>query len=379
LPPLAGSSVTIWHSWNRAETEVLRVIIRSFQRTNPDVTFTLLFVPLDDLYSTYRAAAYLGQGPSLLLGPARWGVELYKETLIDDLNPYVPRNYLADINAAALSSTKYQNSLLSLPLSLHGDLMFRNTSLITKPPSSFEELVSLSDRATHGGVVGSYLERGSAFSAANIIGLGGRLLGEDRLPLFNDEYGVQWLDLLAAYDVAGVVTLNTNLDLQMFNRGRVGIIVDGSWNIQNLAQSIGSDKLAIDPWPTFGSGQLSGWVEADSIFLNANTRENDRFAALSFMGYLLDPNVQMLLAEVGHIPVVMTTHPRDKLIQQAMAAFLTGVPYPTIADVDLLRIYWDELDQAIKDVFVSKIAAEIALKNANDTIIQTIKEARTTP
>ena len=101
------------------------------------------------------------------------------------------------------------------------------------------------------------------------------------------------------FDTAGAVTFNTNRDLDMFKRSRVGIIIDGSWNISILTGILGKENLAIDPWPSYGTGNLSGWVEADSVFLNANTTGDNRFASLAFIGYLLDPNVQLRLAEVG--------------------------------------------------------------------------------
>ena len=378
-PPPAGSSVTIWHSWGTAETDVLRAIIQSFQRLYPNVTFSLLFVPLDDLFSTYQDAAYLGQGPSLLLGPAKWGRELFDGELIIDLTPYIPFDYLTNINPAALSSGEYRNSLISLPLSQHGMVMFRNTAVISNSPTTFDELISMSHEVTHGGVVGSYLERGSYFSAANIIGLGGSLMNEDENPAFNDAFGLEWLDLLKDFDEAGAVTFNTNRDLDMFKRGRVGIIIDGSWNIPLLRQAFGSDKLAIDPWPTYGTGHMSGWVESDSVFLNTNTHDNDRFASLAFIGYLLDPNVQVRLAEVGHIPSVISAKPRDILLQQAMEAFSSGTPYPITVDESVLNLYWKELNVAIGKVFVSGLTPTNALKAAIDALSQILKNLKTTP
>lgn len=204
-------------------------------------------------------------------------------------------------------------------------------------------------------------------------------MDEDDNPAFNDSFGLEWLDLLVAYDDAGAVTFNTNRDLDMFKRGRVGIIIDGSWNISMLAQSIGSDNLAIDPWPIYGTGHMAGWVEADSVYLNANTTGNDRFAALSFIGYLLDANVQMRLAEVGHIPSVLTTLPRDTLIHQAMVAFSDGVPYPNTTDNDVLSVYWRELDMAIRNIFEGGINSASALKSANDNIVQILKDMRIAP
>jgi ABC-type glycerol-3-phosphate transport system substrate-binding protein len=371
--------VTIWHSWGSAETTALQSIIQSFQDLYPDVTFSLQYIPLDDLFNSYYDAAYLGQGPSLLLGPSNWGPELFDETLITDLNPYTSANYLANINPAALSSGEYQNSLISLPLSQHGLVMFRNSALIATPPKSMDELISLSHQATHAGVVGSYLERGSYFSSPAIIGLGGRLMDEEGYPAFNDQFGLEWLDLLQAYDEAGAVTFNTNRDLEKFKQARVGIIIDGTWNISMLAQAIGAENLAIDPWPTYGTGHMSGWVETDSIYLNATTTGDDRFAALSFMGYLLDPNVQMHLAEVGFIPSVITSQPRDMLISQAMLAFMKGVPYPIATDSSILSLYRNELDKAIRDVFDRGIDPASALQTADNNIRQALEETEITP
>jgi ABC-type glycerol-3-phosphate transport system substrate-binding protein len=378
-PPPAGSSVTIWHPWSSAETDMLKSIIEAFQRSYPDVTFRLRYVPLDELLDAYYKDAYLGQGPSLLFGPAEWGPMLFEAELITDLNPYVPFDYLSSINPVSLSSGQYHKSLISLPLSQQGMVMFRNTSLIPFAPHTFEELISASHEATHGGVVGSYLERGSFFSAANIIGLGGKLMDEDEFPIFDDPFGSAWFNLLNDYDKAGAVTFNTNLDLNMFKRKRVGIIIDGSWNISMLTQILGAENLAIDPWPTYGSGHMSGWVESESVFLNANIADNDRFAALSFIGFLLDPNVQVRLAEVGHIPSVVTAKPRDSLFQQAMVAFSLGVPYPVAVDESVLILYWKELDMAIQNVYSKGISPDEALKISSEDLTQSLNDAMNKP
>ncbi len=378
-PPPPGSSVTIWHSWGIEETKALQAIIQSFQRMYPDVTFSLHYVPQDDLFNSFYDAAYLGQGPSLLLGPSKWGPELFDEYLISDLDPYISVNFLENINPVALASGEHGDTLISLPLSQSGLLMFRNGSIISTSPISFDALMSASQKVTHGGMVGSYLEREAYFSAPAIIGLGGQLMDNKGYPAFNDQYGLEWFDLLKAYDEAGAVTFNTNWDLERFKQGRVGLIIDGSWNISTLDEAIGVENLAIDPWPTYGTGHMSGWVATENMFLNANTPANDRFAALAFMGYLLDPNVQMRLAEVGHIPSVITTQPRDPRIKQAMVAFLNGVPYPNTTDETVLGIYWNELDKAIRDVFDRGVDPKSALQTADQNIRQSIDEMKSIP
>jgi maltose-binding protein MalE len=348
------------------------LIIQSFQRLYPNVTFNLIYTPLEDLFSTYQQSTYLGQGPTLLFGPAKWGPQLFDGGLITDLSPYIPKDYLSRINPAALDSAKYHQALISLPLSQSGVVMFRNTALITTAPTSFTELVTLSHTATKAGVVGSYLERGAYFSSANLLGLGGNLVDTNGQPAFTDQSGLDWVNLLRAYRDAGAVTFNTNWDLDRFKRGSVGIIIDGTWDIQILRDGIGSDNLAIDPWPTYGNGHMSGWVDADSVYLNANISGDDRFAALAFMGYLLDPQVQQRLAELGHIPSVMATQPRDPLIQQAMVAFSNGVAYPIAIDEGRLDLYWNALNSAIRSIFADGKNPADALQSARDEIRLTL-------
>jgi maltose-binding protein MalE len=378
-PPPAGSAVTIWHSWNNIESDALKEIIQSFQRIYPNVTFTLLYIPLNDLYDTYYQSSYLGTGPSLLLGPAEWGVKLFDNRLITNLSPYAPANFLTDINPAALASGEYHGKLISLPLSQHGMVMFRNTSIISSEPKTFDQLSSLSHEATRAGIVGTYLERGADFSAAELLGLGGSMMDEQGYPAFDSSIGLQWLDLLDDYDEVGAVTFNTNLDLNMFKRGRVGIIIDGTWNTASLQEAIGMQNLAIDAWPTYGSGHMTGWVQADSVFLNANTQGDDRTAALAFMGYLLDADVQTLLAEAGHIPSVSTAQPRNPLIQQAMVAFSNGVPYPITFNDNWLQLYWSELDKAIQSVFINGVSPESALRTASENLNNEIKNLSAMP
>jgi hypothetical protein len=120
-------------------------------------------------------------------------------------------------------------------------------------------------------------------------------------------------------------------------------------------------------------------VETDSIFLNSSTSGNDRYAALSFMGYLLDPNVQMRFAEVGDIPTVMTTQPREDLIKQAMKAFIDGEPYPITQDKSVLTIYRNELDLVIRKVFYEGADPVIALQTAADNITQALNDKQAVP
>jgi maltose-binding protein MalE len=173
--------------------------------------------------------------------------------------------------------------------------------------------------------------------------------------------GLAWLELLAAFEQAGPVEQNSNRDLQLFKAGKAGIIVDGSWSIAALAQAIGAQNLAIDPWPTYRQGRLAGFVQADCLYLNFHAKGEEQAAALQFMGYFLAPEVQTLLAEGGLIPSGVGAQPRDALIQQAMAAFSGGTAYPPQPQAS---VYWNALEMAIYATFTNHISPTDALAQA---------------
>jgi maltose-binding protein MalE len=374
-PPPAQliSTISIWHSWDEAEVAALWTIIGAFQHTYPNVGFDLVYVPKDELRDKFASEAYLDGGPSVLLAPAEWGPGFADSQLLVDFSPYVNPDFLAMLNPAALGTGRYQGELISLPHALRGVLLYRNQSIISQPAATFEQLVALCQTVSKVGAVGAAIDRGIYFSGAHLEGLGGRLMDENNNPAFNSDTGTQWISLLKSLDQLGITTFNSNRDRQLFEQGKAGIIFETSGNMQALKQKIGSGNLAIDPWPSYGEGHLSGFVLADSIYLNTNLSGEDLTAALAFTGYFLAPEVQTIMAEVGHIPSGLNVTVRDHLIGQAMAAFANGVTFPVNSEA---QIYWSVLESALLDIFNRGVDPTTALQQAFDVITARLAETR---
>ncbi len=365
----------LWHSWDQTEAQTLDDVIKAFQDLHPDIQFDVLFVPKDELKDKYIAAAYQGGGPSLVMGPAEWGPAFYDEGLVSDLTKDAEADFLATINPAALAEAKYKGALIGLPHSINnGVLLFRNTAIIPERPGTFAELVRMAKNATHGGTVGAYLDRSYYYGGGDLYGLGGSLMDASGNPLFNNDTGVEWLSLLNSFTQAGPVDFNTQRDTNLFKDGKAGIIIDDSNSMKSLAAAIGTNKLAIDPWPAYGSGHLSGWLQTDNIYLSSNYTGDDRYIAELFMGFLLDRQVQTILIRAGHIPAVMNaTLDEDPLLQQAVDAFKGDSPYPIQPDSNL---YWDPIESAMLSVFDGTSSAQGALQTAYKTITDKIAARR---
>ncbi len=375
-PPSPGTTVRIWHAWQPVQSQVLTQVISSFQDVYPDVYFDVLYMPQEELRERYEAEAYRGRGPSLLLGPADWGVGLYDGALVADLSPSINPQLLGVLSLPALGTVQYQGAQICLPYAIEGVVLYRNTSLVPKAPETFDELVTLAGEATRAGNLGAFLERGAYFSLANLNGLGGQWMDANGDPAFNDAGGLAWLDLLSDYDRAGTATFNNQRDLELFMDGRIGFIIDGTWSMRTLEAAIGSENLAIDPWPAYQDGHMAGFVGSECAYLNSNSRGDEQYAALVFMGYLLNNNVQHLLAEVELIPAVLDAAPRNPLLQQAMTALEGGAAIPPMANERYWYAYLDAMDQAIEDVFEQGVDPAAALQDAYDTITARLLELR---
>jgi ABC-type glycerol-3-phosphate transport system substrate-binding protein len=349
-------------------------IIQAFQDIYPDIGFDVMYVPLDELRGMYESAVYWGGGPSVILGPAEWGAGMFDYEAVLDLSSFASEEFLGTINQAALGTCMYQDALICLPYALRGVLLYRNSIIIDGVASTYADMKFAAQAATKGGNVGAFLERGSYYSVGHLEGIGGSLMDESYAPAFNDESGEDWLDLLVSFDLLGATGFNTDQDVEMFKEGRIGYIIDGSWNRIPLEKAIGAENLAIDPWPTYKDGAFSGYVQADSIYLNPNLQGDVQYAALLFMGFLLDKDVQSLLAEFDFIPSVTSAQPRNEHIQQAMNAFKGGTTYPVVPDETILTVYWNGLEPAMLDVFIRNIHPSTALQNAYDDIVIRLQE-----
>jgi maltose-binding protein MalE len=142
-----------------------------------------------------------------------------------------------------------------------------------------------------------------------------------------------------------------------------------------LAEAIGVDRLVIDPWPAFGEeGRLSGYVQAENIYLNANVEGDGQMAAWSFMEYLLSPEAQAMLADptrAGHVPVISDVDVSDPHMTQSKEALSGGTAFPVIPEMDA---YWRPMETALQSVFDEQADPAGALQVAYDQITVAIEE-----
>ena len=376
---LTQGTVTIWHSLSEEQTKALNQILKDFSTAYPDVLFDVLYIPQESLLQRYQIAVQEGNAPDLLFGSADWGPTLYEAGSIIDLSDLVDKQVIESINPAALDGARYQDALVGLPYAQQGVVLYRNKALLNRAPTTFDDLAAQAKSITQGEIIGADLEQGLFYSGGHLQGLGGQLMKPDGTPAFNDDHGRAWLELLKAFEQAGPTEYLSDQDIKLFKEGRVGWIIDGTWNLADLSSALGVDNLAVDPWPSYKGSSLAGYVQPFNIYLSSQSQEDDSHAALKFMSYFLSKESQTQLTDGGLIPVVSGVNALDSrqdiLLTEVMTALAGDVPYPTNPE---LQVYLAPLDAALQSFLTGKATADEALNTAEQLILAQLSQIKAT-
>jgi arabinogalactan oligomer/maltooligosaccharide transport system substrate-binding protein len=361
-PAAEPINVVLWHSLKDSETAGLNQIIAMFTEANPGVTIETLFVPFDDLRNKFETAAATGEGPDILIGADDWGPPMYDAALVADLSDVNVEN----VNAAALAVGQYSDAQVELPYVLKGVVLYRNTAIQPEAATSWEDLKAKAEAANSGDTFGALLEIGHFFSFAHLYAQGGALLNADYTPGFNSEAGAAWLAMLADFKALGADSWYTDNDINLFKEGKVGWVIDGTWNLAGFAEALG-DNLAIDPWPA----GMSGFVQTGAIMLSANTDEATAAVAKDFMGFLLSAEGQAAFyaSDDAFIPSNTTVAVDDPLRAQALEAFGGGTAWIV---VPAMGSYWGPTETLIRSVVDEAADVTEALSTAEQAVLDAL-------
>ncbi len=384
-PDIIEGTVSIWHSWDETQRSTLFRAISVFQSSYPQVQFDVLYVPALDLAARFEEAMSQGAGPTLLIAPAEWGGRFYEQGYVVELDQRASENLIGLLNAPALETGVYRGKRISLPITMKGVVLYRNKSILSTSAQTFEQMRAYATTATQAGIVGANLERSFYFSGGHLIGLGGLLLTAEGMPAFQEEdfrYALEWLDLLKAFEQVGMTEFNSDEDFRLFQEGRVGLIIEGSWNRYLLAGEIGPPNLAIDPWPFYQEGRLAGFVQSEGVFLTRHTLKEEDDISWLFLQSLFSGEVLSSLGNVGLVPAVRadqlaenggTINIGDPFVTQTINALEGGVAYPSLPEMEILA---KQMGGYLRAVLFQGMSHRVAMQQAYERILADINAQR---
>ena len=382
---VVSGTVSIWHALNDQQLPWLLKAIADFQSRYPNVQFDVSYVPEPDLRASFEVASSEGRQPMILIGPGDWGPELFDQGWVADLSGIAPTSLTGSLNPAALGACLYDGALIGLPISIDGVVLYRNPSIIFERANTLEDMLSLTRQANRGEVRGAHLERSFYYAGGHLAGIGGELMDGDGYPAFNDEFGVEWVNLLRQFELMGPTEFFGDNDLQAFKENRAGYIIESTRVRGTLIDAVGTMNVAIDPWPILQRGNLSGYVEAVNFYLTPETLDTPLQPAWLFVESLYTADVQNALAATGLIPAIRASVAlapgsgisiNDELTEQAMIALEDGVTYPVVAE---MVYYPPQMNIALQSVFFDNVEPVIAMQTAADAIAESVSSMQSAP
>lgn len=339
----------VWMDWDPARLQGLVKAVDGFRARHPRVEFDLAYYPTDQLKGAFEQAAADKQGPTILIGPSTWGRTYADQGWIRDLTELVLPSQQASLQPVAWAQVADSTRVVGLPLTMEGNVLYRNASLVADPAMTVADLVRAAQALkTEQGFEVS-LDFGFMISAPQLSACGASLDTRASTP-FDEASGECWLGLMQRLGQAGRPVFNTDDDLSRFESGQSAWLIESTARMEELAQAIGEANLAIDAWPLDAdTGQhLTGYVWTENAYLTSTARGADLEASWAFMAYLLAPETQASMDEIDagrRVPSVVGVPLADPVLAQARTVLEGNLPRPYAEDLNRLT---GPLDTALR-------------------------------
>ncbi|MEJ2569468.1 MAG: extracellular solute-binding protein [Anaerolineales bacterium] len=355
--------VRIWLSWNSDELRGLHRVIDRFLEQNPATDFSIVYFPEDELKPALESLEDASLGPSIVFAPSSWGPWMWSQGWVVDVAGRVDEELDSNVHPLAWSQVSYENARIGLPLELQGVVLYRNRELAGTAPESVQGWVNTALQLKEEGKVGIALDLGFDFTASQIDACDGSLFTESGEVTIDTPQGRCWLELLAFIRQASRVTTNTDEDVNLFETGQAGWVIDGTWNARRYEDAIGIQNLLVDLWPLYQATDrhLAGFVWTENSYLMQGLSDLDAEASWAFMRFLLTPEAQGMLSQVAnadHLSVLTGLESSDILQREVTAALFQGVPRPLLMDLD---VYRSPLESAVDVVAVQGADPDLAI------------------
>lgn len=336
-----GETLTIWHSWQGAEQEVLDTWIANY---TGDVTINTRFIYAEDLQATYQGQLEAGAGPDLVLGTPDWAQAFRNTPNALALTAVIAGTQLeANLPASSWELMAAEGDYYGIPVSLDGVALYYNRDLLPddEVPATFDEMLEIGVERTTDETVGLIFDRSFYTSAGMYFALGGQLFDSTTgANLWNTNgAAVRFLELhrevfQASDEIYGGAATR-------FTNGQAAMIIDGSWQLVDYQAALG-DRLGIALLPDIDGNPWQPFINVQGFYVNPNGKVE---ASLAFMTHVTSPENLLLANEIaGLVPPVEAGTIDDPNLDQLVTQFTNGVPFPTAT---IMTAYMTAIDEAI--------------------------------
>jgi multiple sugar transport system substrate-binding protein len=364
-PAEAPQPVTLqyWHTHSDPETAQLDQVIAAFEAANPGITVEPSRYAYSDFKTALLTAISSGAVPDAARLDIAWVSEFADQGALVQLDGTMPgfEEIIEDTFPGPLSTNYWNGHYYGLPLDTNTQVLLWSKSVfeaagLSAPPATMEEFsdiactVNRSASETRYG----YAQGGTYFWAPAPIfyAMGGKVTDDaitTATGYVNSPESVAAFTMLKdLYDQGcmspnllggGIATDAGHAE------GTYAMIIDGPWMVDIYKNNYPDFEVNFAPIPTGPDGTTSSVVGGEDVVVFEGSPNKE--AAMKWAAYLLSPEAQKMMAEVGQMPTLISLVGDPAMpsyfavFQEQLKTAQARVPHPK----------WSDMDNAINNAY----------------------------
>lgn len=369
--PAAPVPLRLWHSYRGAERDALERLAAEFTRRHPEWPVAPLAVPYEAFANKLTSAIPRGHGPDVFIAAHErlgdWALSGLVAPLPDDdptRHAFLP---------ATVDALTWQGRLHGYPLAFKSLALFVRDDVLEGPVPADTEAMLAACRALSARRPGTFCaawEAGSFYHHAPwLFGFGGGILDDDDAPRLDRPGNAASIAFVRDLSRAGFLPQEPTAALvtQLFNEGRVAMVVNGPWFLGELAPGV---PFSVHPLPRVS---LTGRAATPFLTVEAalvSTRARNPEGARALARFLAIEGAPVRLADARQAVALAAAYDApdaavDPIVLRFRDAAAAAVPMP---NVPVMRAVWEPASQALRAVLRGAAEPDAALAAAQRRI-----------
>jgi maltose-binding protein MalE len=373
--------LVLWHSYRAQERATLEALAAEWTARHPDTPLQLLAVPHETFADKITAAAPRGHGPDLMIFAHDRLGDWAASRIVEPIEFFADEKLLDHYIRPVLDALVYGDSLYGLPLSYKSMALFYNKKLVSKPPETTEELLTLGRTLTNRkeGRFGLIYRPDRLYDHAPWLhGFGGWLFGPDgKLDLANDGAikALAFARTLSGPEGIVPAEVEGHLVAALFNDGKAAMAITGPWFLGEVKKGV---EFGVAPLPTVSeTGKPAApFLGVEGVMMSAYSTQKTK--AFEIMKWLASDEVAVRRALEAKQSVANSAAYRDRRIggDAVFMAFRrqADVARPMPATPEM-RMVWTPYDNALGAILVRNVDARVGLLGAETEIRRYLRGA----
>ncbi len=343
-PVAPAGTLRIWADDTRAP--ILQDLAADFlAKYNVELVVELKSALRDD----FQTAAPVGEGPDILFGVAHdQGGTLVSNGLVAEIDL---GDRSGEFSANALSACTYEGTLYCMPYATENLGFFYNTDLVTTPPTTWDEVVSMGEALkTEGKVDYIMAVTGTTYDVYPLYtAFGGYIFGKTDGNWNPQDLGIGSEGMIAGVSWLADNVANGNLPSDwdwannhaLFETGKVPFIMAGPWALDRIRES--GVHYAVTNFPSGPAGEGYPFAGTQGIYVNAQS-ENALLAQAFLTEFVATEETMQKLFDAGKRPsafLAVLDKTEDADLKAMAVAGTNATMMPAIPAMGSVWANWD--------------------------------------